>query len=41
MAFKETRRYCNFKEETPNGTLWRTGFAKECGPVIRDCRMNE
>jgi hypothetical protein len=35
---KEMRRYCKLKEETLNGTLWRTRCGRDYGPVIRSLR---
>jgi hypothetical protein len=32
---KETKRYWNLKEESPDCTVWRTGFGRGCGPVVR------
>jgi hypothetical protein len=32
---KEKRGYCKLKEEALDRTLWRTGFGRDCGPVIR------
>jgi hypothetical protein len=32
---KETRGDWKLKEEAPDRTVWRTGFARCCGPVIR------
>ena len=32
---KEKRRYCNLKEEALGRTVWRTGFWRGCGPVVR------
>jgi len=32
---KETRGYWTLKEEAPDRTLWRTGFGRGCGPVVR------
>jgi hypothetical protein len=32
---KETRGYCKLKEETLDHTVWRTGFGRGCGPVVR------
>jgi hypothetical protein len=35
-------RYCKFKEEALDPTLWRTRFGRDCGPVTRqDYRMKE
>jgi hypothetical protein len=32
---KENRRYCKFKEEALDRTLWRTRFGRGYGPVVR------
>ena len=32
---KETRGYCKLKQETLDRTLWRTGFGRGYGPVVR------
>jgi hypothetical protein len=32
---KETRRYCQLKEEARYRTVWRTGFGRGYGPVVR------
>ena len=32
---KETRGYCNLKEEALDRCLWRTRFGRVCGPVAR------
>jgi hypothetical protein len=32
---KEKRRYCKFKEEALDRTLWRTRFGRGYGPVVR------
>jgi hypothetical protein len=32
---KEKRSYCKLKEEALDRTLWRTGFGKGYGPVVR------
>jgi len=38
----ETREYCTLKEETLDHTVWRTGFARGYGAVLRqEFRMNE
>ena len=39
--FKEKRSYCKLKEEALARTLWKTGFGRGYGPVVRDYRMNE
>jgi hypothetical protein len=33
---KEKRRYCKFKEEALDSTLWRTRFGRDYGPVVRE-----
>jgi hypothetical protein len=38
---KETRGHRKLKEEALDHTLWGTHFGRGCGPVIRDCGMNE
>jgi hypothetical protein len=30
-----SRVYCDLKEEALDGSLWRTGFGRGCGPVAR------
>jgi hypothetical protein len=32
---KETRGYWKLKEQAPDRTVWRTGFGRGCGPVVR------
>jgi hypothetical protein len=32
---KQTRGHWKLKEEAPDGTLWRTGFGRDSGPVVR------
>jgi len=32
---KEMRGYYKLKEEALDCTLWRTGFGRGCGPVVR------
>jgi hypothetical protein len=32
---KEKRRYCKLKEEALDRTVWRTGFGRGYGPVVR------
>ena len=32
---KKTVGYWELKEETLDRTVWRTGFGKSCGPVVR------
>jgi hypothetical protein len=34
-ALKETSGYCNLKEEALDRCLWRTGFVRVYGPVVR------
>jgi hypothetical protein len=31
----ETRGYWEMKEEALDGTVWKTGFGRGCGPVVR------
>jgi hypothetical protein len=40
---RERRRYCHLKEEALDRTLWRAGFGRGFGPVIRQTAkwMNE
>jgi hypothetical protein len=33
---KETGGYCKLREEALDRTLWRTGFGKLCGLVVRN-----
>jgi hypothetical protein len=33
---KETGGYCKLREETLELTVWRTGFGRCCGPVVRN-----
>ena len=33
---KETIGCCKLKEEALYRTVWRTGFGRGCGPVIRE-----
>jgi hypothetical protein len=42
-GLKETRGYGKLKEEALDRTLWRTGFGRGCGPVVRQTTelMNE
>jgi hypothetical protein len=42
-GLKETRRYWKLKDEEPDHTVWRTGFGRNYGPIIRQSRewMNE
>jgi hypothetical protein len=32
---REARGYCKLKEEALDRTVWRTGFGRGCGPVVR------
>jgi len=32
---EETRGYWKLKEEALDRTLWRTGFGRGCGPIVR------
>jgi hypothetical protein len=32
---KEKRGYCHLKEEALDRTMWRTGFGRGFGPVVR------
>ena len=32
---EETTGYCKLKEEALDRTVWRTGFGRDCGPVVR------
>jgi hypothetical protein len=34
-GFKERRGYCHLKEEALDRTVWRTGFGRGFGPVVR------
>jgi hypothetical protein len=34
-GLKEKRRYWKLKEEALDRTLWRTGFGRGYGPVVR------
>jgi hypothetical protein len=36
---KETREYCKLKEEALDHTLWRTGFGRGVGPVVRQEKL--
>ena len=40
---KETRGYCKLKEEALDRTVWRPGFGRGCGRVVRQATewMNE
>jgi len=31
----ESRVYCKFKNDVLDRTVWRTGFGRGCGPVVR------
>jgi len=31
----EKRGYCRLKEEALDRTLWRTGYGRDCGAVVR------
>ena len=33
---KETREHCKLKEEAVDRTVWRTGFGRGCGCVVRE-----
>jgi hypothetical protein len=33
---KEMGEYWKLKAEALDGTLWRTGFGRGCGPVVRE-----
>ena len=35
---KEMRGYCKLKKEALDRPLWRTGFGKGCGPVVRQIK---
>jgi hypothetical protein len=35
MIFKETIDTGNGKKEALDRNLWRTGFGRSCGPVVR------
>ena len=32
---KDGRGYCKLTEEALDRTMWRTGFGRDCGPVVR------
>jgi len=32
---KEKKGYCKLKEEAPESSLWRIGFVRGYGPVLR------
>jgi hypothetical protein len=34
--FKERRGYCHLKEEALDRTMWRAGFGRGFGPVVRE-----
>ena len=34
-AIKEMKGYCQLKQEALDCTLWRTGFGRGFGPVVR------
>jgi hypothetical protein len=34
-VLKERRRYCHLKEEALDRTVWRAGFGRGFGPVVR------
>ena len=38
---KKRRGYCKLNDEVLDRTMWRTGFGRVCGPVVRetDCGM--
>jgi hypothetical protein len=39
---KAARRYCKLEKEALDRTLWRTGFGRSCGPVVKtNCGTNE
>ena len=33
--FKERRGYSHLKEEDPDSTIWRAGFGRGFGPLVR------
>ena len=33
--FKDRRGYCHLKEEALDRTMWRAGFGRGFGPVVR------
>ena len=35
---KESRGYWKLKEEVLDRTVWRTGFGRDCGPVVRQTK---
>ena len=37
---KERRGYCHLKQEALDRTMWRAGFGRDFGPVVRDYYMN-
>jgi hypothetical protein len=36
---KGKRGHCKWKEEALNRTVWRTGFGRCCGPVVRQSKQ--
>jgi hypothetical protein len=34
-GLKEKRGYCKLKKEALDRIVWRTGFGRVCGPVVR------
>jgi hypothetical protein len=38
---KEIRGYSHLKEEASDSTVWRAGFGRGFGPVVRDRLLNE
>jgi len=34
-GFRERSRYCKLIEEEVDGIVWRTGFRRGCGSVVR------
>jgi len=34
-VLKERRGYCHLKEGALDRTMWRAGFGRGCGPVVR------
>ena len=34
-VLKKNRGYCELKAEELDGNVWRTGFGRGCGPVVR------
>jgi hypothetical protein len=43
VRVKEKREYCHLKEEALDRTMWRAGFGRGFGPIVRQTtkRMNE